>query len=238
MLITFLKTSRGIPFDKMFAMREYPRDIMPLYAQGYATARFLIAQGGKREFVKFMESGFEREDWAGAIKKHYGYNNLAELQDKWLAWIREGGSNTVSEKFAGRKATPPIVLASNTTQPAGQTQAAANSGIMHEAAADPVVTAQTPPQASRPQPVANTASAAGGWYSRASRGEVAREPATAPIPTSTPPVTRDVAHPQPIEPARQIILEWNRPAGEAQATTPTSAGPLRTSEVSRGTVLR
>lgn len=241
MLITFLKTSRGIPFDKMFAMREYPRDIMPLYAQGYATARFLISQGGKREFVKFMESGFEREDWAGAIKKHYGYDDLRQLQESWLAWVRDGGSNTVADKFAGRKSNGNIVLASNATQPSTQAAsqpASTTSAILHEAAADPASVAQDATNADHraASNVPATGATNGGWYARASRGEVSRS--AAPPASPTPPVTRGVTHPQPIEPARQIILEWNRPAGEAQNSTRPPAHSVGTAEVPRGTVLR
>ncbi len=242
MLITFLKTSRGIPFDKMFAMREYPRDIMPLYAQGYATARFLIAQGGKREFVKFMASGFEREDWAGAVKKHYGYGDLRQLQESWLGWIRDGGSNTVSAKFAGRKSNANIVLASNATQPSTQSAAESVSSttgaILHEAATDPTSVAQVGMNTGRGI-VSNTPASGGspgGWYARASRGEVSRNAAPSANPTA--PVTRGVTHPQPIEPARQIILEWNRPAGEAQTSTQPPTHSIGTAEVPRGTILR
>jgi hypothetical protein len=44
MLIDFLKTRRGIPFNQMFTMKEYPSDVLPLYAQGHSLARYLIAQ--------------------------------------------------------------------------------------------------------------------------------------------------------------------------------------------------
>ena len=35
MLIHFLQNKRGIAFSKMFAMREYPADLMTLYSQGF-----------------------------------------------------------------------------------------------------------------------------------------------------------------------------------------------------------
>lgn len=207
MLITFLKTSRGIPFDQMFALREYPRDIMPLYAQGYATARFLISQGGKREFVKFIESGFEREDWPSAIKKHYGYENLASLQNAWLGWIREGGPNTIPVKYAGRPASGNVLLASN-TQPKSRSEQAPP---VHEAAAPPPAGALSEPTPTSSVSAANTVAASGGWYARASRGEVADVPRRqSPTPV---PISHEATHPQGIEPARQIILEWNRAAG-------------------------
>ena len=34
MLMEFLRTGRGIAFNQMFAMTEYPQDVMPLYARG------------------------------------------------------------------------------------------------------------------------------------------------------------------------------------------------------------
>ena len=41
-LIDFLHTGRGIAFNQMFAMKEYPQDVMPLYSQGYSLARYLV----------------------------------------------------------------------------------------------------------------------------------------------------------------------------------------------------
>ena len=51
MLIDQLRSGRSIPFSAMFAMKEYPQDVMPLYSQGHALAEFLIDQRGKREFL-------------------------------------------------------------------------------------------------------------------------------------------------------------------------------------------
>ena len=90
MLVEFLKTRRGIAFNQMFAMKEYPRDVLPLYSQGYSLARYLIFQHGRREFVAFLEDGLQGENWPQAISEHYGYRNLGVLQESWLAWVREG----------------------------------------------------------------------------------------------------------------------------------------------------
>ena len=59
MLVQFLQSNRGIAFNRMFAMKEYPRDIMPLYAQGYSLAEFLIQQGGRAEVLDFLGDGME-----------------------------------------------------------------------------------------------------------------------------------------------------------------------------------
>jgi hypothetical protein len=93
MLIEFLQTRRGIPFSVMFAMKEYPDDVLPLYAQGHSLAKFLILQRGKRYFLNFLKDGLESDNWPQAIRKAYGYQDLLVLQNTWLHWIRDGRPN-------------------------------------------------------------------------------------------------------------------------------------------------
>ena len=90
LLVRFLKTGRGISFSRMFAMKEYPSDVLPLYSQGYSLARFLIASGNKREFMAFVGQGMKTEDWSLAVREFYGDENLRALQDRWLDWVRRG----------------------------------------------------------------------------------------------------------------------------------------------------
>jgi len=90
MLITFLKTGRGIPFDRMFAMKEYPRDVLPLYSQGYSLARYLLAQGGREKFLNFVEEGMQQENWPHVVQKYYGHQDLYALQTSWLTWVKDG----------------------------------------------------------------------------------------------------------------------------------------------------
>jgi hypothetical protein len=89
-LIVYLKTERGIPFSTMFALKEYPRDMLPLYAQGYSVARFLIAHGGERKFVDFVGDGLRNGSWTKATQRHYDYQSLADLQNQWLEWVKQG----------------------------------------------------------------------------------------------------------------------------------------------------
>jgi len=90
MLIEFLQTRRGIPFSRMFAMKEYPQDVLPLYAQGHSLARFLIDQRGKREFLAFIEDGLTDENWIRAVRERYGYRDLLTLQNNWQSWVQQG----------------------------------------------------------------------------------------------------------------------------------------------------
>ena len=90
LLIEFLTTGRGIAFPEMFAMREYPADVLPLYSQGYSLARYLIERGGRHKYVMFVGEGLATDDWSGALTRHYGVGNLAQMQQIWLDWVRQG----------------------------------------------------------------------------------------------------------------------------------------------------
>jgi hypothetical protein len=90
MLQEFLRSGRGIAFNKLFAMKDYPNDVMPLYAQGYSLAEYLIRVGGRRKYVEFVGEGMEGNDWPAVVKKYYGIDDLSALQNTWLAWVRQG----------------------------------------------------------------------------------------------------------------------------------------------------
>jgi hypothetical protein len=112
MLDQFLRSGRGIAFDKMFAMTEYPADVLPLYAEGYSTAEFLIQTGGRRKYIAFIDDGLKGGDWAGALQKNYNISNLRELQNTWLAWVKQG-SPMKSQPAAPAAPSSPELLAAD-----------------------------------------------------------------------------------------------------------------------------
>jgi hypothetical protein len=90
LLIDFLHNGKGIPFNKMFAMKEYPPDVLPLYAQGHSLTRYLLMKRGKPAFLDFLADGMRDENWPRAVQQHYGHENLYELQNDWLGWVKQG----------------------------------------------------------------------------------------------------------------------------------------------------
>ena len=105
-LIQFLHEDRGIPFNQMFAMKEYPRDILPLYSQGYSLTRFLIHQGGKQKFVQYVGEGMRTNNWTAATNKYYHFASLSDLQVTWVKWVGEGSPAIAPRSIEGLAAVP------------------------------------------------------------------------------------------------------------------------------------
>jgi hypothetical protein len=117
MLVAFLRSERGIPFNRMFAMKQYPRDILPLYAQGHSLATFLMAQGGKRKFLRFVKDGLDGDHWADSMRDNYGFKDLGELQTTWLDWVRRGSPLPLAKRPAKATSTERLVKHDNRQPP-------------------------------------------------------------------------------------------------------------------------
>ena len=107
MLLEFLTTSRGIPFNRMYTMKQYPSDILPLYAQGYSVAKYLIFQKGRRHFLNYIDRGMQYDEqgagipgWNRATSEFYGFDDLSDLQLSWVAWVRDGSNQDAAAKLA------------------------------------------------------------------------------------------------------------------------------------------
>lgn len=198
-LVEFLSSrpSRGIPFNVMFQMRDYPSDILPLYSQGYALAEFLIAQGGKQKFVKYLESGMKSENWTQTTLQHYGYPSLSALQVAWVEWVARGRPSPVPEDLVGTPALP----------------------------SDVSLVAQTDEAVGRPAARTTGTDDTLGWYARQSAARSASHsgPKGAELKQHLEPIARQLT--RPINPQRieLLVLEPERAAPLADSP----AGTLR-----------
>jgi len=92
----FLNAGRGIPLRILMPMKEYPRDMIVLYAQGYSASAYLIELGGgglkgRKKFLEFLETGMQKngKNWEAAIKSHYNFDSVDDLQVKWIDSLRK-----------------------------------------------------------------------------------------------------------------------------------------------------
>jgi hypothetical protein len=221
LLLRFLTTNRGIAFNKMFAMTEYPHDILPLYAQGHSLARFLIAQGGKRKFVDYVGDGMKWNSWTKATRKHYGFQSLSELQVTWLEWVRQGSPPIVDNNTLSQASTTShgdLISVASTTSPTkpGSLAMSDVAAVSYEASA-------------------------GGWYARVRDGKY--PPAsTASEGTSTStsggsrgrslPPDQAVSRQQPPVSAKLKVLQWTGPPGAPRALASRPSSPSKRPTVS------
>ncbi len=224
LLINFLTTGRGIAFNHLFAMQEYPQDILPLYSQGFSLARFLISQSGRREFVEYIGDGMEWNNWTAATKKHYGYRSLSELQVAWLEWVRQG--------------SPPLQPRSPLLAQQDPAQGAPMAGMQ---VAPAVFTAPGP------VPVIDAslsaASGGGSWYARQRDLAAASRPArsnagtTVAVPAATttapaaaePLISSSLARPQEPGTPQPTVIQWQSSPPAASAAVPLTWPQTRSS---------
>jgi hypothetical protein len=79
---------RAIPLRRLFALKEYPSDVMSLYAQGFSVTNFLVNQSSKPAFLNFVAQGM-RDGWDRAVQTHYRYQSVEELEQTWLQHLRD-----------------------------------------------------------------------------------------------------------------------------------------------------
>ena len=72
---------RAIPLRRLFALKEYPPDVMVLYAEGYSVTNFLVGRSNRAAFLNFVADGL-RQGWDAAVKAHYGFSNVEELEQR------------------------------------------------------------------------------------------------------------------------------------------------------------
>jgi hypothetical protein len=114
----FLNAGRGIPLRILFPMKEYPRDMIVLYAQGYSASAYLIELGGgglkgRKKFLEFLETGMQKggKNWEAAIKSHYSFDNVDDMQAKWIDSLRKppvavAAASRSKEQLASAVSTP------------------------------------------------------------------------------------------------------------------------------------
>ncbi len=169
-LIRFLKSERGIPFNHMFAMTEYPGDIMPLYSQGYSVARYLIAQGGKPKFVKFVGRGMDTGNWVSSVNEFYGFKSLGKLQVSWVEWVKQGSPRGIPVEGT------PAILASNQNPTPQVGEPARNRSTPIAQGPRPLIDNRSENLVARNGSRSLPAATKGSWYARKPQEEPVNSP--------------------------------------------------------------
>lgn len=173
---------RAMPLRRLFALKDYPSDVMALYAQGFAVANFLVGNSSRPAFLAFVAQGMA-QGWDAAVQAHYRYRSVEELEQAWLNHMRS-------------TRRPPAQLA-HTTTPA--TNEAAGHVVVRQTvppaqpALAPIARGQIGPESDSPAP-ARAAGVRPGYLPESSPTAAAR-----PIPAPPAPAlpARDPWQPAP-----------------------------------------
>ncbi len=173
----FLQSRRGLAFNQMFALKEYPPDIMPLYAQGHSAVQFLLDQGGSQKFVKFLEAGMRSDAWHESLKQFYHYDSIGQFQTLWNRWLADGSPENLLAYAPGLQAADTDMQLASSTAPIAN-QATPSS--------DPVALDARPDQARASVSLASNSQLVGqsqlpplgneSWYKRRLREVTGEEP--------------------------------------------------------------
>jgi hypothetical protein len=241
MLYEFLTTGRGIAFNQMFAMTEYPLDVHPLYAQGYSLARFLIQQGGKQKFVEYVGDGMRWNNWTRATQIHYSIASLSNLQVSWLEWVRRGCPEIAAPTqpvLASQTEDSPIQLVSlqqpSQQQPSQQQpsqQQPSQQQPSKQQALQPAGRAGSSPL---PHALPQAAPTSTGWYARV-RDEAHSSRNSAQSATTTPAsVSRDVSSPALQSPRPDAVMVQGAASDPRRTEAATALHQAVSQALSRG----
>lgn len=88
LLNQFMQQGRIKDFSSIMNKKEYPRDMLTIYAQGNSISNYLIEKGGggiigKRKLYEAF--GYANQHgWPAALNKYYGFSGTGQFQSEWL----------------------------------------------------------------------------------------------------------------------------------------------------------
>jgi hypothetical protein len=103
---TILNDGRGIQLKALFRLKDYPRDVMTLYAQGYSVTKYLVELEDRPTFLNFVATGMQ-QGWDAACHEYYGIRNVEELERKWIDHLKAVARGEVEVASAGRSRPAP-----------------------------------------------------------------------------------------------------------------------------------
>jgi hypothetical protein len=102
---SILMNGHGIPLRRLFALKEYPSDVMTLYAEGFSVSDYLVGLNDRPHFLAFVADGMDN-GWEQAVQSHYRFNSIDELEKSWINHLRETKETRRGPQFAKARPAP------------------------------------------------------------------------------------------------------------------------------------
>ncbi|MDP3723209.1 MAG: peptidase MA family metallohydrolase [Candidatus Omnitrophota bacterium] len=82
-------SERFIPLERLCALRkEQLVEPEPFYAEAASLIEFLFRQHGQERFVDYCRRMRDGQEWRDALKTVYGFRNLSEMEEAWVAFLK------------------------------------------------------------------------------------------------------------------------------------------------------
>jgi hypothetical protein len=99
---SILNKGQQIPLRTLLALKEYPPQVMALYAQGFSMTDYLVKRSNRQQFLAFVGRGTQA-GWDKAAQEYYGHKNVDELEQAWLQFLRDARKQPGGTMVAGAK---------------------------------------------------------------------------------------------------------------------------------------
>src|SRR5262249_46617232 len=96
----------GIQLKALFRMKEYPRQVMVLYAQGYSVTKYLVEKVDRPTFLNFVATGMQ-QGWDVACREYYGFKNVDDLEANWIDQLKKVARGDAVATSGGSRPAPP-----------------------------------------------------------------------------------------------------------------------------------
>ncbi len=83
-----LNSGQQIPVRRLLSLKEYPREVMCLYAEGFSMSDYLVRRSDRKTFLAFVGHGMQH-GWDSAVQSFYGMRSVEELEAAWLQHLRD-----------------------------------------------------------------------------------------------------------------------------------------------------
>jgi hypothetical protein len=100
-----LNQGREIRLRQLFTLKDYPRQVECLYAEGFSVAFYLVNRSNRQTFLQFLAHGMQY-GWDTAAQTYYQHRSVEELEAAWLKHLRDTKGQSLIQLAQNKAAAP------------------------------------------------------------------------------------------------------------------------------------